>query len=159
MTAILTVSYWLHLLATVVWLGGLAAMALLAWPALRQETLSSNQWLDMQKRLLPLANASMVVLWISGFFQMTQDVAYSGFLVLDSTWAWALLLKHIAVIGMTALGLFMQLRVYPQMERVKLLKNSEAELTSLATQELRLLRINLGCAAIVLLFTALMTAT
>jgi uncharacterized membrane protein len=37
-------SYWVHLLATVIWLGGVALMAFIAWPALRQGTLSSNQW-------------------------------------------------------------------------------------------------------------------
>jgi uncharacterized membrane protein len=37
----LSLSYWLHLLATVVWLGGLSLMTLVAWPAVRGEVLSA----------------------------------------------------------------------------------------------------------------------
>jgi uncharacterized membrane protein len=97
---ILAVSYWIHLLATVVWLGGLALLALVAWPALRQETLSANQWLALQKRFLPWANGSLVLLLITGFVQMTNDPNYNGFMVIDSVWAGAILLKHVAFGGM-----------------------------------------------------------
>ena len=32
-TWVLALSYWLHLIATIVWVGGLALMALVVWPA------------------------------------------------------------------------------------------------------------------------------
>lgn len=34
-TLILALNYWLHLLATVVWLGGLAMLVIVAWPGAR----------------------------------------------------------------------------------------------------------------------------
>ncbi|MEZ4515591.1 MAG: hypothetical protein R3C44_01710 [Chloroflexota bacterium] len=45
---VLALSYWIHLLATVIWLGGMALMAFIAWPALRRGTLDSNQWFELQ---------------------------------------------------------------------------------------------------------------
>ena len=160
---VLVASYWVHLLATVVWLGGTALMAFIAWPALRQGTLSSNQWFALQKRFQPWVNAALVVLLITGFVQMTNDPNYDGFLAIDSLWAWAILLKHIAYAGMVALTAYLQFALYPAMKRLALLAEgrpelAEAERERLARREGRFLRLNLACAALVLLCTAIATA-
>ena len=160
---ILAFSYWIHLLATVVWLGGMALMALVAWPALRRETLAENQWLDLQRRFAPWVNVSLVLLLVTGFIQMTNDVNYTGFLQIDSLWAGAILVKHIAVFAMIAIAAFTQFRIYPAMDRLALLAQTKPDLaqtetTQLTHQENRLLRLNLLCAAAVLLFTAIATA-
>ncbi|MCB0017173.1 MAG: hypothetical protein KDE09_05235, partial [Anaerolineales bacterium] len=76
---ILAISYWIHLLTTVIWLGGMALMALVAWPALRQGSLTDNQWLTLQQKFLPYANASLILLLLTGFVQMTNDSNYNGF--------------------------------------------------------------------------------
>ncbi len=160
---LLVASYWVHLLATVVWLGGIALMAFIAWPALRQGTLSSNQWFQLQKRFLPWVNAALVVLLITGFVQMTNDENYHGFLAVDSIWAWAMLLKHIAYAGMIALTAWLQFMLYPAMARLALLMETQpeaaaAEHDKLAAREIRYLRLNVLAAMLVLLFTAMATA-
>lgn len=160
---ILAASYWVHLLATVVWLGGIVLMAFIAWPALRQGTLNSNQWFLLQKRFLPWVNASLVILLITGFIQMTNDEHYTGFLAIDGVWAWAMLLKHVAYIGMVVLTIYMQFLLYPAMERTALLaqthpETAAAERDKLAAREIRYLRLNVAAALVVLLFTAVMTA-
>lgn len=160
---ILALSYWVHLLATVVWLGGLALMGLVAWPALRRQTLAANQWLELQKRFTPYVNASLVILLVTGFVQMTNDVNYEGFLRVDTLWAQAILVKHIAVAAMIVIGGYVQWRLHPQMERVALLAQrrpglAEEEQEALMEREIRLLRLNLLCAVAVLFFTAMATA-
>lgn len=160
---VLVASYWVHLLATVVWLGGIALMAFIAWPALRQGTLSSNQWFLLQKRFLPWVNAALVVLLITGFIQMTNDENYNGFLAIDGVWAWAMLLKHVAYGGMVALTVYLQFALYPAMARLALLAQSSpetaaAERDKLAAREIRYLRINVVAASAVLFFTAVATA-
>lgn len=160
---VLAVSYWVHLLATVVWLGGLALMAFVAWPAVRGQLMDTSQWIWLRKRFSPLANVSLVLLWVTGFLQMTADPNYEGFLVLDSTWAQAILIKHIAVGGMMAFGLYIQWRIYPALDRMAILAKKQpitaaAEQQRLAQQEIRLLHLNLVCAAVVLLCTAVATA-
>jgi uncharacterized membrane protein len=160
---VLAISYWVHLLATVIWLGGLSLLAIVAWPALRQGTLADNQWFDLQRRFLPWANGSLVILLISGFVQMTNDPNYSGFLVIDGIWAGAMLAKHLAFAGMVVIGAYMQVSLYPEMERIQMLREKKPKLAAEETavfqqREWRLLRLNLACAVIVLLCTALATA-
>lgn len=160
---VLALSYWVHLLATVVWLGGLALMSLVALPALRSKSLERNQWFELQKRFTPWVNISLVLLLITGFVQMTNDVNYEGFLTVNTLWSQAILVKHIAVLGMILIGGFVQWRVHPAMERTALLAQKRPELAveeqeKLLQQESRLLRLNLVCAAAVLFFTAVATA-
>jgi uncharacterized membrane protein len=159
----LTLSYWVHMLATVVWLGGLSSMAILAWPAVRKNVMDIDQWVQLQRRFTPVANASLVILWVTGFLQMTADPNYEGFLAVNSLWAQAILVKHIAVLGMMAFGLYIQLRIQPALGRLALLEKKKpehaaAERERLARQEMRLVRLNLICAAAVLFFTAVATA-
>ena len=159
----LSLSYWLHLLATVVWLGGLSLMTLVAWPAVRGQVLTAEQWSTLRQRFTPWANISLAVLWITGFLQMTSDSNYEGFLVVKTLWAQAILIKHIAVIAMMGFGLYIQWRVHPRLERINLLVGKKPELAkaereAITQQEARLLRLNLVCAVAVLFFTAIATA-
>ena len=160
---VLTLSYWLHLLSTVVWLGGLALLALVAWPAVRKDMLDAGQWAGLQQRFTPWANISLVILWITGFLQMSADPNYDGFLAVKSLWSQALFIKHIAVAGMMVFGLYLQLRVQPALARLSLLEKKQPELASaerekLARQENRLVKLSLICAVAVLFFTAIATA-
>jgi uncharacterized membrane protein len=163
MSWLLALSYWIHLLATIIWVGGIALITLLAWPALQRGTLAANQWWSMQRRFMLWANASMVLLLITGFYQMTVDSNYDGFLMVDSTWALAILLKHIAFAGMVAITVYMQAILYPSMARLALLRDQKPgagteESAAIQKREILLLRLNLFCAALVLLFTAVATA-
>ena len=160
---VLAISYWIHLLATIVWLGGIVVMIFIAWPAMQQGSLEANQWAIFQRRFQPWINASLVILLITGFYQMTNDSNYTGFLRVDSTWAAAILLKHVAYGVMVIVTVIVQSYLYPAISRVSLLAEkrpdlADAERAKLQRQEIRLLRINLLCAVTVLLFTAVATA-
>ena len=160
---ILVVSYWIHLVATAVWLGGMALMFFVAWPAFIKGTLTANHWLTLQQKFTPYVNFSLVFLLITGFFQMTQDEHYNGFLVMDSTWAWAILVKHIAFMGMVLITGYIQFSLYPAIERTKLLLEKRPNLAAsqqdeLQQKEVRFLRVNLLCAVAVLFCTAVATA-
>jgi uncharacterized membrane protein len=159
----LTLSYWVHLLSTVVWLGGLALMTLIGWPAVRKKAVTTEQWALLHRRFTPWANVSLVLLWVTGFIQMTADANYQGFLAVNSLWSQAILIKHIAVIAMMAFGLYIQWRLQPALGRLALLEQKHPrraadEREQLAQKEVRLLRLNLVCAAAVLFFTAVATA-
>jgi hypothetical protein len=74
-----------------------------------------------------------------------------------------MLIKHLAFAGMVALGVYVQWVLYPAMDRVKLLAEKrplllQSEQAKLSQQEIRLLRLNLLCAAAVLFCTAVATA-
>ena len=94
---------------------------------------------------------------------MTVDSNYNGFLTFDSQWAVAILLKHIAYIGMIAITAYIQAVLYPAMSRAAFLAEQKPELGAaesdkIQNREILLLRVNLILAVIVLFFTALATA-
>lgn len=160
---ILSISYTVHLLATAVWAGGLLLMGIMVFPAWRLGSLENNNWLTWQKRLTPWINSSLVLLLISGFYQMTSDPNYAGFMVIDSTWAWAMLFKHIAyVVLVVAMG-WLQFGLYPSMERTAVLAQKRpqlaaAEQAKLDQREKQLLSTNLFLAVVILVCTAIATA-
>jgi uncharacterized membrane protein len=103
----LALAYFFHLLATVVWVGGVVLFPTLIIPTAHQHLPSSQSaqfLLALQKRFSPWALFAMVALAGSGLVQMSAHPQYRGVLQVDSAWAWAILLKHIAYLGMTLLG-------------------------------------------------------
>ena len=131
--------------------------------ALQRGALTANHWLALQQRFWPWVNGSLVLLLLTGFLQMTNDTNYDGFLVINSLWAWAMLVKHIAYIGMVVITAYVQFILYPAIERLKLLaakrpQTANTEQEKLQQKEIGLLRLNLLCATAVLFCTAIATA-
>jgi uncharacterized membrane protein len=159
----LVFSYWIHLLSTVIWFGSLIVMVLSAWPALQKGSVAANNWLVMQKQITPWANISLILLLITGFVQMTNDANYNGFLTIDSTWAWAMLVKHIAFGLLAIVTVYLQFGLYPAAARIALLAEQRPNLArpekeKLAQREKQILWLNLICAAVILFCTAVATA-
>jgi uncharacterized membrane protein len=161
---VLTVLYWLHMLATVTWLGALTALALLVLPAARR-TLEPGAYAALlaaiQRRLDPLGWACLAVLAATGMFQMSASPHYQGFLAITDRWAVAMLLKHLAFLLMIALSAWISWGILPGLRRAALrLSEGKAspQIEALHQQEALLVRLNLLLAVVVLLFTALARA-
>ncbi len=159
----LVFSYWFHLLATLLWLGGLALSVIVVWPPLQQGVMAGANWKAIQHRFMPWSNLSLTILLLTGFFQMTNDANYSGFLAIDNLWAWAMLLKHLSYAAIIGIAVYLQIILYPAMIRLEPLlvaqpNLAQAEQQRLEQREVGLLRLNLLCATAVLFFTALATA-
>lgn len=164
--SLLAVSYFFHLVATVVWIGGLVILVLLVWPEARR-ILSEQPALygllsRLRKRFYPLSNFSLVVLLATGMIQMPADEHYDGLLQFDNEWSRVILLKHLAFAGMVICGLVLQYGVAPALERASLLaergKGDPAEWGRLRQREIRLTWINVVLGVLVLAFTAWATA-
>ncbi len=164
---LLAINYFFHLIATIVWIGGLALLALVVWPAAHQtldgEPAQVRLLKTIRQRFSPLANLSLVVLVVTGMFQMSADPNYDGLLVFDNDWSRAILLKHLAIIGMVIAGAVVQWGVAPAQERLALLRASgrpipPEEETRLARRERLLNTLSLVLGLVVLAFTAVATA-
>src|SRR5512138_1950262 len=96
----LIIAYWLHILATVIWIGGLTALSIFVLPAARR-TMPGRDYSSfltaMASRLQQVGWICLSVLVFTGLFQMVAHPNYQGFLVIDSSWAMAILIKHVAV--------------------------------------------------------------
>lgn len=159
---VLAVSFWLHMLATIVWVGGLALMALVVWPGARAALGPGPQLADLlsrlQRRFTPWAWGSLVVLTATGLVQMAANENYDGALRLTNSWAVAILLKHLAVGGMVLIGVYQQWSLQPALVRLATLQAHGRDtpgLEALRRRELQLTRLDLACGVLVLAFTAI----
>jgi uncharacterized membrane protein len=164
--AIISLSFFLHLLATVTWIGGLVTLALVVQPVLDRSTadvqMRARLLEAMLKRFQPIANLSLAVLILTGMVQTFTSRFYRGFLELNNAWAQAIFLKHVAVLGMIGVAAFITFSVQPALKRNALLIANgladEAQIARLQQQQARLTRINLVLSVLVLLFTAIASA-
>jgi uncharacterized membrane protein len=156
----LTLAYWLHMLATVVWIGGLAALSILVFPAARAilDLRAYSNLLDsLQKRLDPLGWFCLALLGGTGLFQMSSNPNYHGFLAIDNRWAVAILVKHLIFLAMIGLSIYMTWWLIPSLSRAALrqARGQEApEANGLRRQEILLMRLNLILGVLVLALTA-----
>lgn len=160
----ISVAYWLHMLATVVWIGGMAALTILVLPAARA-ALPEERYpaflQALQRRLDPLAWTSLIVLLATGMFQMSANPNYSGFLAIDNRWAVAILVKHLVFFGMTGVSAYLTWGLLPRLKRAALRRSrglDAPEASRLQRQEMLLVRVNLILAVFVLALTALARA-
>ncbi len=160
----LALTYGLHLLATVAWVGSLAALALLVIPA-AQRSLEAKAYADLleriQRRLDPLGWLCLAVLVGTGMFQMSANPHYEGFLAITNPWATAILLKH-GVIGiMILVSGYITWVVMPSLRRNALLRArgmDTPDAARLQRRDLLLLRLDLILSVVVLILTALARA-
>jgi uncharacterized membrane protein len=125
----LALSLFVHLLATVVWIGGLMTTLLLVWPAARR-TLDQNPGIyrflsRIRTRFFPLSTISLVALIVTGLFQMTANPAYEGFMTFNNEWSRVMLAKHLTIVAMVICGLTLQWGVIPALERLSLLRERD----------------------------------
>lgn len=161
----LALTYWLHLLATVTWVGSLAGISFLILPAMQRALDPEAQLVfieAMQKRLEPIAWFSMSLLVLTGLFQMSVNPHYDGFLSISTQWSLAILTKHLLGICMVVVSAVQTWEVIPAIHRAivksKKIKNAE-ELEVLRRREVRLLRANFGLSVLILLATAFARAS
>jgi uncharacterized membrane protein len=157
----LTLTYWLHMLGTVVWIGGLSVFSLLVLPA-ASKTLQArdkvNFLLEIQKRMNPLAWFSLALLVGTGMMQMSINPNYSGFLAINSTWGMAIFIKHLLFLAMVAISAYQTWGLMPALRRATLRQAKgmdDKDAVNLQRSEVFLVRINLGLGVLVLLLTAL----
>ena len=160
---IISASFFLHLLATVAWIGGLVMLALVVQPVLNRTVPAAQERARLLeailKRFQPIANLSLAVLILTGMVQTFTSRFYKGFLRLDNTWAQAIFLKHIAVLAMIIVAGYITFSVQPSLKRNALLIANdladEQQIARVQQQQVRLTRINLALSVLVLLFTAI----
>jgi uncharacterized membrane protein len=160
----LSLAYWLHMLATVAWIGGLAAVVLLVLPTARKSLDPSGYAAfleNLHRRFDPIAWLSLAVLVGTGLFQMSASANYKGFLAISNLWAAAILTKHLVFLVMTGLSAYLTWGVLPALRRIALLKAHGRDapgLESLQRREALLLRLNFILGILVLGLTAIARA-
>lgn len=153
----LTLAFWLHMAATVVWIGGLFFQALVLPPALRRLPERGQVLEALARRFQPLAWLSLAVLVGTGLTQMAANPNYTGVLAFGNAWSRAILAKHLAVGLMVAVGVYQTWVVQPALVRMAILeaRTPQADHGPLLRRQDRLARLNLALGIAVLAFTAI----
>jgi uncharacterized membrane protein len=160
---VLALNYWLHLLATIAWLGGTLILTFVTWPGLAGAAVDGPLQGELvrafERRFRPLANLSLAVLLVTGTIQMSDDPHYEGFLQFANSWSLLLLVKHIVFLLMIGISLMMQWGVKPALDRAALrVREGGQAQTTLHRRLRRLTALNLIFGVLVLLLTAFITA-
>jgi uncharacterized membrane protein len=162
----LALVFWLHMLATVAWLGGLAAIATLVLPAAKRVLKPADQLAfieAMQRRLEPLAWFSLAILIVTGLFQLSVNPHYDGFLSTSGQWSLTILSKHILVVLMVVVSAIQTWEVLPAIRRglmrVEKGQVDNVEVQRLKKRETLLLRLNIGLSILILAATAFARAS
>ena len=114
-----SLSVWLHALATVIFIGHYLLLSLIYLPAFgKQKAEVAGPILsEVSKRSRVWMYTSLVIFMITGIYLMIIDPSYQGVGNFSNPWAIAMLIKHILVLVMIALGFWYNaiLRVGPMM--------------------------------------------
>ncbi len=160
----LSLAYWMHMLATVTWIGGLAVFLLFIIPA-AQRTLDASAYATLVERFQARFDAlgwfSVVVLLGSGMLQMSANPNYEGFLAVNNSWAVAILTKHILFVVMLGVSAWLTWGVLPALRRAVLLQahgKASPEMPVLLRRGAFLMRLNLILGVVILALTALARA-
>lgn len=149
---LISLSVWFHTLATVVFIGHYLLLAAIYLPALLRgdsvkaagATLS-----EVSKRSRYWLYASLIVFMVTGTHLMLIDTGYLGFMDFGNLWGILMLVKHILIVAMIALGFWYNaiLRVGPLMS-----SNNPEQAISRFRKYVNVMAV---CGVLVLLLTAL----
>lgn len=158
----LAIAYWLHMAATIVWIGGLFFQAAILAPAIARNMPSPSRaglLLAVRRRFEPLAWLSLAVLAFTGMAQMAASPHYAGILQIHDAWSAAILAKHAVIVIMVCAAAFQTWIIQPRLDRMVILSAhgaSPAEgMGPLLSRQARLSRANLILGLIVLALTAI----
>lgn len=142
----ISISVWLHALATVVFIGHFVLLAGIYIPALSKNGPALS---EISKRSRPWMYASLLVFIVTGTYLMLIDSGYLGFMDFGNFWGVVMLLKHILVFAMIGMGFWFNaiMRVGPMMS-----SNNPEQAIARFKKYVNAMAV---CGALVLLLTAL----
>jgi uncharacterized membrane protein len=153
---ILTLSHFIHVMGTIVWIGGLLMTLLVILPgskaALESQPMVGKLMKEVAKRFTPLANISILLLIATGIIIFFYDKNYTSFLDFENRWNVMLALKHFFVVTMIIIHFYRGLILNPKIERFSSPLN-EKQTSRLKKISLDLVKVNLALGIIVLLLT------
>ena len=151
MKELIIACYWIHLVATVIWIGGITFIIFIAIPSSKQVLGAESGKLmgEISKRFTPLANYSIILLFVSGIVLAGLNKQFSGVRVLESNWTMALILKLVLFFSMTAIHFYRGLVLAPKIMRTA----TQTEKTALQKLSINLVKVNFALGLSVLLLS------
>lgn len=150
---ILATSYWIHLIATVIWIGGISFILFVAIPSAKNVLGGEAGKLmgEISKRFTPISNYSILFLFITGVALTILNKQFSGIGIFENKWPLILAIKHIIVLGMVVIHFYRGLVLNPRIAKTE----SANEKTALQKLSLNLVKVNFSLGILVLLLSSI----
>lgn len=154
--AIMSAMNWLHLLATVAWIGGIVINMLVLSPAAKESLeppMMMRLWGAVMKKFRKMVYVCMAVFVGTGIVMMIMNSGYSSSFDFGDTWTLFLVIKHVAVIVLIIMAIYMLQSVFPKLAKLAA-KGPSPELAKADKLQKRIGATNLILAVIILACTA-----
>lgn len=160
---ILSLSHFIHLLATVIWIGGIFMVLFVILPSARK-SLESSAMAGLMKEITgkftPLANTSILLMVITGVIIAFYEQKFVGFFNVSNHWNGMLFSKHVVVAMMIIIHFYRGLVLAPRIGRLSAQTAGSttlpSEIARLQKLSLNLVKTNMVLGIIVLLVTAVL---
>lgn len=161
----MVILYWLHLLASVIWIGGIFLILSDVLPSAREYLgREAGKFMGViSKRFSPFVNYSIITLIITGVFILALGKGFSGLTALESLYSRVLFFKLLIVLIMIAIHYYRGLWLNPKIARLSPLAEGSPEdekekisslVVNLQRLSLNLVKINLGLGMLVLILSS-----
>lgn len=154
---ILSVVNWFHLVATVVWIGGIILSVTAISSAAKQslEPPAMGRFMSsFMKRFRTMIYVSIALLVVTGVFMMFYNKSYAGGMDMGNLWVLLVVVKHVFVIVLIILGVYMLEGIYPKIERLGA-KGPSPKMAKLQKLQMRIGVTNMVLGLIILALTAI----
>ncbi len=144
---------WIHLVATVIWIGGITFIIFIAIPSCKQVlgAEAGKVMGEISKRFTPLANYSIGLLVITGVALASLDKEFSELKIFENNWTMTPILKHLFILVMIIIHFYRGLVLAPKITRTA----TDTEKATLQKLSLNLVKVNFGLGLMVLLLSAI----
>lgn len=156
---ILTIMNWIHLFATVAWIGGITYIFLVLLPATKmalEPPVIGKLMGVITKRMKCVNYISIVVLIVTGVVIQVLHPSYVGF-KLGDRWTLVLTIKHLIMLFMIIIGVYVSEGVGPKIAKLAA-KGPSPEVGRLQKKQMSLGFTNFILGIIVLLLTGYLAA-
>ena len=118
---IISLSHFVHLLATVIWIGGIFMVLFVIIPSARtslEPGAMSGLMKEITGKFTPMANLSILVMVITGVILAVYGEKFTDFLNVSNIWGGILFFKHIVVALMIIIHFYRGLVLAPRIGRL-----------------------------------------
>ncbi len=158
---ILSASYFLHFLATVVWIGGIIMILLVILPSaktsLESAPMISGLMKEITKHFTLMANISIFILIVTGIVIAFYNKNFTNILDLSNHWNLVMFLKHIFVALMIIIHFYRGLILNPKIGKLSL-QVDDSQIAKLRKYSLDLVKANLVLGLVVLFVSGILSS-
>lgn len=151
---------WLHLIATVFWIGAASTNILILLPSMKavlEPPVMGKLMGAVMKRFRTIVYISMVILGVTGIAMNLLNKNYLGLMQFGNTWSMITLIKHVVTAALVILVFYAFETLAPKVSRLAA-KGPSPELAHLQKKQISLAVTGLVLGIVILLLTGIMTA-